>query len=95
MTELESVLAALQEHNDLAPHEGCSCKLCRALLEVARLQAIVERLRAIEAALRAIVDWYEQVMERDAFGDEEIGTLRELESALEAAEAIAAQEPQP
>jgi len=56
------------------------------------VEAMVERLRAIEEALRAIVGWYEQEMERSQWEDDEIPEeLRELERALEAAEA--AQEP--
>ena len=53
-----------------------------------RAAAEIERLRAIERALRAIVDYYEDETERSCYDDADVpAELQEAERALKAAEA--------
>ena len=44
LAALETRLAECAEHQDLAPHEGCQCRLCTCMRKVAALEAVVARL---------------------------------------------------
>lgn len=43
---LEDQIATAAEHFDLAPHDGCDCKMCSALREITRLRAEGQRVDA-------------------------------------------------
>ena len=58
IVDLERQLADCAEHTDLAPHEGCECKLCTALnqleSQLAEMAALKARAEAAEAQVKAL-----------------------------------------
>ena len=44
LARADNALADWHEHEDTAPHEGCTCKLCTALASVQRMRAVLDNV---------------------------------------------------
>ena len=92
--------ALRREHEDLAPHAGCSCRLCLLLREVARLAAeelkwtrervdLKESIYRGEAEVERLLAANRSLRERLQFDPGGSDKIDELDTLLQLAEAMA------